>query len=34
MAHDHVWQLRETEYDERGVIVNRFECVCGQVAYI
>jgi len=32
-VHDHVWELREIEYDECGVTLNRFECACGQVSY-
>ena len=32
--HDHVWELRETEYDECGMTLNRFECDCGQVSYV
>ena len=32
-THDHTWSLRETEYDDLGLIVRRFECDCGGVSY-
>jgi len=24
--HEHTWALRETEYDDSGITLNRFEC--------
>jgi hypothetical protein len=32
-VHEHIWVLRETEYDENGLTVDRFECDCGDVSY-
>jgi hypothetical protein len=32
-VHEHIWTLRETEYDEHGLTINRFECGCGDVSY-
>lgn len=32
-VHEHNWTLRETEYDEHGLTINRFECDCGDVSY-
>lgn len=32
--HDHLWALRDTEYDDAGFSLNRFECAdCGAVNY-
>ena len=31
--HDHSWELRETDYDDSGLTVRRFECDCGGVSY-
>lgn len=33
LIHDHTWTLRETEYDDCGLTLNRFECGCGGVSY-
>ncbi len=32
-AHDHLWALRDTEHDDFGLTLNRFECDCGDVSY-
>lgn len=32
-AHEHLWALRETEHDDHGLSLNRFECDCGGVSY-
>lgn len=32
--HDHLWALRDTEYDDTGLTLRRFECTdCGAVNY-
>lgn len=33
LVHDHIWSLRETEFDDWGHSFNRFECACGSVSY-
>ncbi len=32
-SHDHVWALRDTEFDDSGMVLRRFECDCGGVNY-
>lgn len=32
-AHDHLWALRDTEFDDSGIVLRRFECTCGAVTY-
>lgn len=32
-VHEHIWVLRDTEYDDIDFTVNRFECDCGEVSY-
>jgi hypothetical protein len=33
VPHDHLWALRDTEYDDSGLSLSRFECDCGSVRY-
>lgn len=32
-AHAHEWTLRETEYEDGGHVLRRFECACGAVDF-
>lgn len=32
-VHDHLWSLRDTEFDDSGLTLSRFECDCGAVTY-
>ncbi|MCW2856153.1 MAG: hypothetical protein JWR52_1768 [Marmoricola sp.] len=32
-THDHLWALRDTEFNDSGLVLCRFECDCGAVKY-
>lgn len=32
-THDHLWSLRDTEFDDSGLMLRRFECSCGAVNF-
>ncbi|MCW2753193.1 MAG: hypothetical protein JWQ32_604 [Marmoricola sp.] len=32
-THDHVWALRDTEFNDSGLALFRFECDCGAVRF-
>ena len=33
VTHLHEWVLRETEFEDGGLLLRRFECACGAVDY-
>lgn len=33
VMHLHEWVLRETEFEDGGLLLRRFECACGAVDY-